>query len=262
MAYVLFAFLGSYGILIRKEVVIMQIINCFFTGSGQTKTICDYFQSQFETSKIIDLSDPRLSLVQTDCDLLIISLPVYSQNTPRPVRKLINDLHAKYVIINLTYGQISPGNVLKELANHFVNKGSTVIAGALIPAKHTYLSDQIAIDFQKLDLICEKVRRGDYSSVVIHPRFKHPLASIGEGMRTRYNVKITWDAKHCIYCYDCVNNCPVGALTIPLSITQKCLRCTKCVVTCQTQALEFKPRRLLLKYLKSKHKTTQAVVFL
>ena len=103
----------------------MKIVNCYFTGSGETKKVSEFYQSFFTDSFLLDLSNPFvLRVAQTiEADLLILSFPVYSQNIPLPVRKFLPYLFPKHVVINITYGQISPGNVLKEMETYFHQKG-------------------------------------------------------------------------------------------------------------------------------------------
>jgi ferredoxin len=213
---------------------------------------------------LLDLSNPFvLRVAQTiEADLLILSFPVYSQNIPLPVRKFLPYLFPKHVVINITYGQISPGNVLKEMETYFHQKGVRVIAGAIIPARHSYLPYTYKMDLTPLNKVIEKIKQGNYSNCMLPKRFKHPLASVGERWRTQTNVKIIWNDFLCTKCNLCVESCPVGAIQMPFQINKKCLRCTKCIVTCPTQALIIKPKRWFIKYLNRKTKTSQIELFL
>lgn len=57
--------------------------------------------------------------------------------------------------------------------------------------------------------------------------------------------KAVVDSYYCVACGVCMNNCPVGAISIPAGVTatvnlDKCVGCTKCSKVCPASTIDMK----------------------
>jgi NAD-dependent dihydropyrimidine dehydrogenase PreA subunit/flavodoxin len=229
----------------------MNKIYCF-SGTGHTKEIADYFATALNEN-IIDI---RLNT--TDCDdnidVAIVLFPVYCQDIPVAVKKLLPEIKAKYFVLIATYGKMSYGNVLFE-ASRIVN--GTVIASAYIPTEHTYLKESVKIDFSRLAPILNRINNPQRAYL---PKLtKNPLAGFLPKMRSQIAVKIS-KTNACTECSICSNNCPMNAMENGVTNNQ-CIRCLRCVQNCPNNALRVRYNFFLKQYLKKKPKN-ELVVYL
>ena len=108
-----------------------------FSGSGHSLAVAK------ELSQMLDCEiRPNDNKTATE-DTAAVVFPVYCQNIPKPVKRFLKGLEAKYVALIATYGKISYGNVLYE-AQKLLHR--LVIAGAYIPMGHTYLDGDCEFD--------------------------------------------------------------------------------------------------------------------
>ena len=85
----------------------MITVYCF-SGSGHSLAVSK------ELSKLLDCEISPIDNKTTTADTAIVVFPVYCQNIPKPVKRFLKGLEAKYVALIATYGKISYGNVLYE----------------------------------------------------------------------------------------------------------------------------------------------------
>ena len=235
----------------------------YFSATGETKKVHDYFKHHLPNLSEFNITDinNRLNFdFKVKYNLVILSLPVYSENIPIPVREFLIKLKCKYIIINLTYGSVTPGNALKRVCR-LLSPNTNIIGASLIPLKHTYYDNSVIYVLSKLDSLINKCKSDDYSSIKI-PKIKgHLLAPLLENIRTRYNIKIKHDASKCINCHTCIKECPVKAINSNHIINKSCLRCLRCVNVCPNNALTYKRSKLLELYLNKNIKPQSILVF-
>lgn len=223
----------------------------YFSGSGHSFAVAKFISQQLNCEiSATDGKEERLSAEKT----VVVVFPVYCQNIPKPVKIFLQNLTSKYVVLIATYGKISYGRVLYE-AQKLVS--GEVIAGAYIPMGHTFLSGDYSFDTEILSPIIERIKLPQ--RVHIPKTRKNPLSNIVPALRSRISVEITKN-KDCNNCGVCEKYCPVGAFKNG-RINSKCIRCLRCVTNCPQQALQYKNRRILKKYLDSFHKD-EIVVYL
>ena len=208
-----------------------------FSGSGHSLAVAK------ELSQMLDCEIRPIDNKTTTADTAVVVFPVYCQNIPKPVKRFLKGLEAKYVALIATYGKISYGNVLYE-AQKLLHR--QVIAGAYIPMGHTFHDGDCEFDVTQLMPI---VRRMKAPRQVTNPKtVKNPLANIFPSLRSRIGVKIK-KGSNCCNCGLCERSCPVGAIRNG-RIHSQCIRCLRCVTNCPQKALQYKNSRILDTYLK------------
>ena len=215
----------------------MITIYCF-SGSGHSLAVSK------ELSQLLDCEIRPIDNKATTEDTAVVVFPVYCQNIPKPVKRFLKGLEAKYVALIATYGKISYGNVLYEAQKLLHGQ---VIAGAYIPMGHTFLDGDCRFDTTKLLPIVRRIKAPQ--QVTIPKTAKNPLANIFPGLRSRIGVTIK-KGDNCLSCGLCERICPVGAIRNG-RIHSQCIRCLHCVTSCPQKALQYKNSRVLDAYLNS-----------
>lgn len=236
----------------------MKIYNLYFSPTGNTERIANYFSDCLKVENI-DLTKliNRDSLNIEKDSLCILSIPTYSQSIPRPLRKCLAKIKSQYVVLNITYGGMSYGNMIYELRQRF--KDSIIIGYSITPVTHSYLLNPVYIDLSKYDEIINRIRDKVFIPVKIKFKFKNIFARFFEKARTKYNYKIKYIPNLCTHCNKCIDNCPVNAIDMNHAINNECIRCGKCVLSCSSNALTNKLSFPLRLYLNKKVKTNVIV---
>ena len=210
----------------------------YFSGSGHSLAVSK------ELAQMLDCEIRPVDRETATADTAVVVFPVYCQNIPKPVKRFLKGLEAKYVVLIATYGKISYGNVLYEAQKLLHGQ---VVAGAYIPMGHTFLDGDYAFDSKYLLPIVQRIK--EPRQVLIPKTSKNPLANIFPGLRSRIGVKII-KGNNCDSCGLCERSCPVGAIQNG-KIHSQCIRCLGCVTNCPQKALQYKNSRILDLYLKS-----------
>ena len=207
----------------------------YFSCSGQSKTVaedlaarlgCNLYETRNTNGKIFDS--------------VAVVFPVHCQSYPVPLRNFFKSLDAKRVTIIATYGRANCGNALYEAAK--LIKGE-IIAGAYLPAKHTYCEAGETVSVPE-----EIIRKMNAPSPVRIPKLrKTPFAGLLPSARSRLIIKIK-KTKKCVNCGICAGQCPMGAIKNGKT-SSKCIRCLKCVSNCPQGALVVKKSFILRQYL-------------
>ena len=234
----------------------MNISNIYFSPNGETKKIAVYYYEKlggtlvdFTAQSSRDTYDFKILH-----DLVILSIPVYSQNIPKPLRSILKMIKSTYVLINLTYGGFSYGNVLNETSKKLLS--STLIGYSITPVSHAYLESQIAIDLAKYDVLIQRIQNTDFHPVKPIFKIKNIFASVFEKRRTKMNYQLLFHPDRCIYCNQCILECPTQSINDAIQFKDGCILCGHCVHICPTQAIEAHQSIYLKHYLKNKQKTS------
>ncbi|MDO9628284.1 MAG: 4Fe-4S binding protein [Acholeplasmataceae bacterium] len=236
----------------------MKIVHGYFSPNGETKKIANIFYDELG-GKLIDLTYPqsRVDHRRVNADLYILSLPVYSQNIPRPLRKFLIHIKAPFVFINLTYGGFSYGNVLFKIKKQL--RVSRVVGYTVSPVKHAYIDQNLTIDKSAFDSSIKKLQSNILEEIHIPYRFNHIFASLFEKSRTRHKFKLNVNLNMCTQCNICIKECPTGSITQSIKILDSCISCEHCVHVCPENAITSKKSFLLKHYLKKNQKTSVIV---
>lgn len=221
----------------------------FFSGSGHSFAVADYFAKQLQTS-ITEITKS----VRGSAETAIVVFPVYCQNIPCTVVSFLKNLKARYAVLIATYGGISYGNVLFEASK--LTKAD-VIAAAYVPTGHSFLKEGTEFGSSALAPIFEKLEKP--SNAKIERTRKNPFADFFPAWRSRVGLKIT-RTNDCDECNLCGRSCPVGAIKNG-NIGRCCIRCLHCVTVCPKKALRIKQKGILKLYLKQKKKS-ETVLYL
>ena len=210
------------------------------TGRGESKRIAEYCSSKlgFPLLDVQELENRRYGHT-------VLVFPVYCQNVPTLVKSFLSKLNTEYLTVIATYGKMSFGNVLWEIQNRYPH---TVIAGAYLPTKHTYLDEKRFDDWELLDGLFIKINAPN--EVKIPRSFKNPLANVVPELRSRLGVRLI-KTSACNACKECEKACRYKAIREGKP-NKTCVRCLRCVEACPQQALRFQCRLPLKLYLKKK----------
>ncbi|MBR6789237.1 MAG: 4Fe-4S binding protein [Oscillospiraceae bacterium] len=215
----------------------MNIV-CYFSGSGHSKAIAEYFADKLGWDMI-----PIGAGLPADCTgTAVIVFPVYCQNIPPPVRRFLKAFRPERAVLIAAYGRVSPGNVLYEGKKLL---RSPVIAGACIPTGHTFLQKDYSFDTDALQPIFGRIAAPQ--NAVIPKLPKDFFADLFPAWRSRVSVRIIRNDS-CTRCGLCRENCPMNAITDGKP-DRRCIRCLRCVTECPQNALRFENSRLLARYL-------------
>lgn len=230
----------------------MRTVYCF-SGSGHSFAVADFFAKGLNCD-LVEIGgkyeeEENEKEKEKNCgeETAVVVFPVYCQNIPEPVKLFLKDLDSKYIVLIATYGKISYGNVLYEAQK--ILRGQ-VIAGAYVPTGHTFLKENSDFDTNALLPIFRRI--SSPQSTYIPRSRKNLFADFFPARRSRIGVKITQN-NACLSCDICGTNCPVGAIKNG-RINSGCIRCLRCVTDCPQDALQFKNRWILKKYLEGRRK--------
>jgi ferredoxin len=233
----------------------MIITHLFFSPNGESQKIANHFHNQLGGA-IFNLTFEKTRQnfnFEKNYELIIFTLPVYAQQIPIPLRSFISKLKTKYLIVNVTYGGFSYGNVLYDVCKKM--KNAYLIGYSITPVKHAYIDEKVAIDFHVYHQLIENIKTGNLTTMTIKYRFKNVFARFFEKTRTHYNFKLTFDETACNHCQMCIKTCPVNAIRKDYSVDlKKCIACGKCTL-CTQQAFKSSYSKALKWYLKGKRKT-------
>lgn len=208
----------------------------YFSCSGQSKAVAEDLAKRlgydlYETGNAEGMIFESVAIV----------FPIHCQSYPTPMKSFFKALNAKHVTLIATYGREHCGNALYEAAK--LIKGD-VIAGAYLPAKHTYCETGDTV-FVPEEIICKMLAP---TPIKIPKLKKTPFAGLLPSARSRMIISIK-KTENCVSCGICGGLCPTGAIENG-KISTKCIRCLKCVSNCPQKALAVKKSRILRQYLR------------
>ena len=126
----------------------------YYSNTDQSKTVAEYIANALGWD-IFNIEDGDGEGLEYEKAFVVF--PVHCQNIPARVKSFLSNLLARYLIPVATYGRMHHGNVLYEIENDY---GFTVIGGAFVPAKHTYIEEEgvSSADLWALEPLIEKAR--------------------------------------------------------------------------------------------------------
>lgn len=205
---------------------------------GEKKEI-DLFRRDYE-NKLPEL---------TDCDVCIISAPVYSGRIPSAAAerlKLIKGCGAKAVAVTV-YGNCKIGDAMAEMEDILDGCGFRVIAGISAVAEHSLIRSIAAkrpdaADAEALEnfgrQITAKINSGDLSKPVLPGN--RPYKPYGHGLHP-------YVRSGCINCGICARECPADAISFGgnwVTDPEKCISCMHCVRFCPQSYRILDPKQL------------------
>ena len=232
----------------------MKYTLIYFSPTGETKKINDYYADHLQGCRIIDITNyqTRINFNFSEFyEFIIISLPVYSQDIPSFLKTFLRKLNGRFAIINTTFGAISPGNGLHNAAKILKKKHFKIIGASIIPTNHCYLDSQNNLPItEPLSSMIEKINQNNLQEIKLPKQKKNILANILPIIRAKLAVKLITDFEKCTKCKLCVETCPVNAIKNDLKLNNHCIRCLRCVNICESNARSYKRSLFLNQYLK------------
>lgn len=237
----------------------MKMYNIYFSPTKNTEKIAKYFSSKLDVIDI-DLANPdiREKYTTEEDSITILSVPTYGQNIPVPLRTCLYRIISKYVIINVTYGGCSYGNLVYSLKKKLPN--STIIGYSVTPVEHAYLARVVKIDYSKYDALINRVKNKEYNEVKVKFKFKNVFADFLEKERTIFNYKLSWDKDICNDCGLCIKKCPMKAIDENHKFLDNCIICARCKTICPTGAIKGKMTGPIKLYFKLKKPKTSVII--
>ncbi|MBN2153675.1 MAG: EFR1 family ferrodoxin [Candidatus Lokiarchaeota archaeon] len=257
----------------------------FFSPSGTTRRVASWF---IETLSAANLKPEQLDLTgRTAIEVresaaalvpsrrfLVLGTPVYAGHPPKPVLDFLRGLAVQQdgsaAVVYATYGAVTCGSALKDVATLLGGKNVEVLAAAKLVSKHSLVLDPSRDLFpdrpatKEEGLVGELVERVKawYSSPVSkkHPgEFRTPKLPprsllgrfVSRVVSTRFIPSPRHVASRCTGCGTCVDACSTRCLTLAsgkvVARGEGCAKCYNCLRACPTHAwtspfLAFFPR--------------------
>jgi ferredoxin len=230
----------------------------YFSPTGTSKRVVQAIAEGFEgvdSSNEIDLTRPGFSpgpRLGID-DLAVIGVPVYAGRVPEIAARRLKEMSGSGtpVVIVAVYGNREFEDALVELRDIVVAQGFEVVAAGAFIGEHSFSTDELPIAAGRPDSEDLKKAREFGRSII------RSLASLEEGGKIEIhipgnvpyrdgmeNLPFTPVVDHtiCTECETCVENCPVGAITLDDQIvmdSETCIFCASCVKGCPERAVSF-----------------------
>jgi|GEM_PF-2894497 len=237
----------------------MWIAHVCFSPCGETKRIANYFYEKtgglfydFTSPDVRDAFDTSIRY-----ELVVLSLPVYSEDVPAPMKPWLARFDAEHYVLNFAYGGKSVGDVPRKVAA--LLGPERIVAWTATVTKHAFCDGNVTPDFSRFDPVLAKVNGGDLSACPVPKLRPTPFGWVVPNLRLKLGYRLRIDLKTCIRCNECVRRCPVRAITAEPKITASCIGCGLCPKLCPVGAISEKKSPILMHYLNHR-KTAGAVV--
>lgn len=204
--------------------------------------------------KNIDLS------IFKDMDIIGLGSPIYHMNILKPLSKFLRTNLIKIKKLNpkiktflfITYGGITTGKALKNLAYLLKRNYIGVIGGLKVYAPHFWHTENYPYDETikiinefYLNLVKNDFRIQDWKKIEKLFSYQKPIVKViyplmGILKKIRGMPDIIYNNDNCIKCKKCAIECPVNAISMndfPIRETDRCIHCYHCAITCPNDAI-------------------------
>lgn len=247
----------------KVKETLLKVLICYFSNTGNTKLICQYFKNHFNELNVTlwDITNDVYPNMEK-YDIIGFAAPVEFFGLPKFLFDWFGDLpslkNPKYCFLILTFGNIA-GTTLLQLRSLVRDKGFRVIAGHVIhmpdnfPISRTKgFSASASPNKQELarfelfvSILKELIGSIHEGHEILEASFKLSLINYFFNIPDRYAAKRSMgfkfvDEETCTQCALCVENCPYDAIEMncyPLFFEELCYGCWKCYNICPTKAI-------------------------
>jgi ferredoxin len=258
---------------LKKEFRLMHLI-AYCSPNGSTRHVAEVIVRR--------LSDSGITVASHDCGkrhgnrdfpaafrnagrdvCLWIGSPVYVNHPVPPIDRFISQLAVSgecYAVPFVTWGGVTSGTALYEMASALARKGYTLLGAAKIMAVHSSLwrasrplgrghpdenDDRCVLEL--VERVVEKLARPPLKAISLEALDYQPQALKQEARRSSIAAakkalpELNVDVDKCLQCGDCAKKCPAQAIALePFPrIGTDCFICLKCVRECPEDAFPF-----------------------
>jgi len=249
-----------------------QVAHCYLSPSGSTRKaghkICSLLEKKGYATREFDLAwyrgkEPDVNDVIRASSLPLVGSPVYANHAAEPVIALLSNIpggSGKPALAYVTYGGVSKGSSLYELAEMLVKKGYSVLGLAEVLAAHSMMFrdghpvgighpgeddwETLASWVDELSPLLERGSGGTMDYAATRPpgmlnRMLDATIFTPRFMR-HFWPNIRFMPEKCTLCGVCRESCPVGRLDgLPqIDSFAECLYCYQCVRRCPEGAFD------------------------
>lgn len=231
-----------------------------FSPTGTSMAVAEAIAGGLEPQSVatVDLTRPEVreqALVLTECDLLIVAVPVYMGRVPALLGGWFERLEASDTpaVCVVVYGNRAYENALLELGDLVHSRGCVPVAGGAYIGEHSFADADHPVAFSRpdasdLDHAAEfgrsiRKKLGAVTSVHYIPMPDLPGERPYGGVTELWDVDFIEVDESCVQCGHCASVCPVGAIADDDSarIDQvRCITCCACIKQCPQSARTMK----------------------
>lgn len=229
----------------------MKLHKIIFSPTGGTGDVCEYLadgmKDLVEEGVTVDLCSTPENISSVYCgkeDLIFIAMPVFAGRVPaEAIRRLIHikSNNTRCVAVAV-YGNRAFDDALLELSDVITECGLRVIAAVGAVAEHSIIREYghgrpDEDDIRSLHEFAEAI----YRKVACHDD-SIPDIPGNRPYRQPMNASKPAATDKCTACGICVNECPVGAISlsdIKKVDERKCISCMRCVSLCPAGARDI-----------------------
>ena len=238
----------------------MKYLGIYFTGTGNTKRVCDKAQEELEkrghSLDTVDVINGDVFDLQ-DYDGLFVFYPIFAFNCPKPVIKYVKKIKK--------LDQAIPCVIMKQSGEHlFWNNASSLYLTSLLKRRNIIVHNEYhylmpySFIFRHSDFMAYRMLKTmegllplDLDLFLkqqdVHLKrffFDRPFAFLLriQWWGGRFNGLFYKVQKNkCTKCMKCINDCPAKNVSLKndkIKFGYQCLMCQKCVMYCPKQAIK------------------------
>ena len=238
--------------------VIDSILTLYFSGTGNTKYIAEFFSKNMDAKCHSIEDDANFAEDIKAHGIIAFCYPVYMSRVPRIMREFVSQhmklLEGKKIIILCTqlalsgdgtraFAVLFPKNHVEVIYTEHFFMPNNVSNMAILPMASDKSMKMYALRSQrKMHIVCENIKAGKIRKrgFSLFSRFLGLFQGVFMGTMEKRANKTVKVANNCTQCGVCVAVCPMGNL-VPdsTSITHKqnCTMCYRCINKCPQRAI-------------------------
>jgi ferredoxin len=247
----------------------------FFSPAGTTRKVAAFIAGALagkgHDAQLLDLGSHNAEDIQRlkDCklakgDCLWIGSPIYAGHALPPIKAFISglpQLKGVFAVPFVTYGAVTSGTGLYEMAVQLSKQGCAILGAAKILAVHSLLwlsknppgkghpgPDDEKLLKELIESALNKINAPDNKinfdlNTLNYQSEKNKEHAKAWNLKALQNIMppITLDEEKCTSCGICAEECPVQNITLDplpkIQSTENCLLCFNCIRHCEPGAL-------------------------